>query len=383
MTNHVPWPKIHNAHNLRHLILTDPTENLPGRGAPVHYKAKVKLHGSLAAIQIHPDGTLIPQSHHNLISVTQDNYGFANWTHNVFAHAVRHTPMFSKLKDVLTVFGEWAGPGIQQKVAVSKIPYKTFHVFAALYRGVDGDYGFFQEPDELQTFVPDNLQTLKVLPWFDHEVKIDWAAPVETIGAQLEAVNQHVEQIDKVDPYIKDTYGLNGPGEGLVYYPQCLPWSQAQGFFFKAKGETHQVVDAKPAQAKAPIDPQAQNVIDAFVSAVTQPARLQQGADLLGPVNPKNIGPFLAWLDKDIQAECKAEIAATGLDYATALKKGVQAVAKTWYLEKVKGSLNPCMSPSQAQHSIHTGSTTQSWAHNWRGIVDVSCPCCPSRPWTL
>ena len=89
--------------------------------APViQYGAKVKLRGTNAGVTIMPDGKVIPQKRAQSMPLKMDltpqsdNAGFAAWVaknYHVWSARSRGQP--------LTIFGEWAGPGIQKKDAVT------------------------------------------------------------------------------------------------------------------------------------------------------------------------------------------------------------------------------------------------------------------------
>ncbi|EGD80306.1 hypothetical protein PTSG_10561 [Salpingoeca rosetta] len=70
----VKWPSIDHLNGLAR----DCRKALP-TPASVTYRAKVKLHGTNAAVQVHPDGTLVTQSRKNILGNGFDNAGFDAW----------------------------------------------------------------------------------------------------------------------------------------------------------------------------------------------------------------------------------------------------------------------------------------------------------------
>lgn len=115
----VAWTEIESFHNVRKFMKAYP-ENL-NNNSIVLYRSKVKLHGTNAAVQVHLDGTIVPQSRTAEISVTNDNAGFARWLSST-------NPQDWASAKGLIIFGEWCGPGVQKGVAISQIPQKVFVV---------------------------------------------------------------------------------------------------------------------------------------------------------------------------------------------------------------------------------------------------------------
>jgi hypothetical protein len=162
MTNIITWTEIEGFHNVKKSVDKYP-ELLSGTNK-VSYRAKVKLHGTNAGIQVHPDGTVFAQSRTTILSETNDNAGFAKW--------VKSQEDKWKACQGYVVFGEWCGPGIQKGVAVNQIPKKSFAVFAA--RPIDPyDKSLIVEPivlDKLVGSIPD----VYILPWYGNEFSIDF-----------------------------------------------------------------------------------------------------------------------------------------------------------------------------------------------------------------
>ena len=67
----IKWPSIELFHNLRRTLAA--VEVSP----QLTYRAKVKLDGTNAAVQIFPSGQVVAQSRSRVITPTQDNMGFA------------------------------------------------------------------------------------------------------------------------------------------------------------------------------------------------------------------------------------------------------------------------------------------------------------------
>ena len=70
---HLPWTSIELFHNVRRTF----REITPEGPHTASYRAKVKLHGTNAAVQVTPEGVLECQSRERIITPEDDNYGFA------------------------------------------------------------------------------------------------------------------------------------------------------------------------------------------------------------------------------------------------------------------------------------------------------------------
>lgn len=336
------WPEIEGFHNIRKFIRVDPGEwwhkkELLGGTSTVTYRAKVKLHGTNAAIQVHEDGTLICQSRESIITPEKDNAGFARW-------AMTDKDKWNFVNDIgyhsgWIIYGEWIGPGIQKNVAVSQIPKKCFAVFAA--RPLDNLEKLVVEPETLSLLVG-NIPDVYVLPWYEKSIDIDWKQSDEELTKTIAPINEWVLAIEANDPWVEATFGVKGTGEGLVFYPSSdahkNSFENFSNLCFKAKGEKHKnIATAKPVQVSA----EAAASIEAFVNMVVTEARLEQGATKVSAdgaltYDMKNTGKFVTWVSADVEKETQDELAASGLTWKE-VQKLISDKARAWYLTKAKG----------------------------------------------
>jgi hypothetical protein len=340
------WPDIEAFHNVRKYIRVDPTEwwktkELLAGTSTVTYRAKVKLHGTNAAVQVHTDGSIVCQSRESIITPEKDNAGFARWV--MGNKEIWHEAMG------FIIYGEWCGPGIQKGVAVAQAPKKFFAVFAA--RPLDGSDTLIISPGELMDLVrciPDTY----VLPWHTHQVAphsdthvftkldVDWKLTDEELSGVIAPVNDWVMAIEANDPWVEGTFGVKGTGEGLVFYPYSTPHLGFENFnnlCFKAKGEKHKnIATAKPVQVSA----ESAASIDAFVDMVLTTARLEQGVTKVSPdgaltFDMKQTGKFVSWVLGDVEKEAQDELSASNLTWAQ-VQKPITDKARSWYLTKAK-----------------------------------------------
>lgn len=323
----VSWPDIESFHNVRKAAEKYP--HLLGGEEVIAYRPKVKLHGTNAAVQLFGD-TVQAQSRERLITPESDNMGFARWVKSVEGtwRAVRDRVS----KDVI-LFGEWCGPGIMRGTAINKAPNKVFAVFAAMELPSAEGSTLYVEPAVLMDLVED-VPDVHVIDWYGPSIEIPVLGLPEVVSPILDAINQEVLAVEACDPWVKKVFGVEGVGEGLVYYPRLPTRKKFSDLAFKAKGEKHKVVEkTKPAQ----IDPSVATSIDEYVQMVLAEARLEQGARIVAGgdlvFDKKNLGPFIGWIGKDVEKETQAELSAANLTWKQ-VQKTVSDAARKWFLSK-------------------------------------------------
>lgn len=329
----IPWASIELLHNVRRTLLAtrdalDPESSLPR----ITYRAKVKLDGTHAGIQVTPNG-LVAQSRSRVLTPTDDNYGFAAWLQQAGLS-------FEKLQDRhphTVVYGEWCGPGIQKRTAITAIDRPIFVVFAIQVVDQAHDRSsLIVDPDDIRALLPEH-RDLFVLPWHGDPFVLDFEDPTR-LETTTHTLNEAVHLVERRDPWVYDVFGVDGMGEGVVLYPidhfahrddGTLDRDDYVPLLFKAKGEKHQVVRQKqPVQ----IDPEVAQSIEGFADLFVTPTRMEQAVQegCQGRLDMRHMGAFLKWLNQDIQKESQAELEASGLTWAQ-VHRAVSARARTWY----------------------------------------------------
>lgn len=280
MSQHKPWGKTPQYHQLR-----------PGIG---HFSAKVKLDGTNNSIQF--VGDRIYQSRNRIITSFDDNYGFAAWaTTNDIEGA-----------EGWTVYGEWIGPGILDRTAAGQIDRLVWCVFGA--EDPDGRRVF--EPEVLETVVYEHPDVF-IIPWIAHF----------DMPQDIEAVNALVQEVEECDPFIRDVFGVEGLGEGIVAVGD-------DGSIFKAKGARHRdVIQDAPAIKRAKNYASA----NAFALAVCTEHRFEQAAEGLSTI--QDTGAFIKRVVADVHAECAQELGTIDGKMAT---KAVSRIAAEWWKARVR-----------------------------------------------
>lgn len=326
----VKWPDIESFFNVRRSL--EKIDFHP----KIKYRGKVKADGTNASVIITRDGKFAAQNRSRIITPQDDNYGFAAW-------AYQYEDYFKSLDlptaDV-TIFGEWAGKKIQSGVAISQLDKRVFAVFAIQY---DYPSELLIEPQFISQVIesgknrPDNIY---VLPWYGDEIELDFSS-ITQLEDKLKIINKMVADVESCDPWVKNTFGIEGVGEGLVLYPDpdngIVERDRFTNFIFKAKGDKHKVVNTKKS---AQIDPEVANNVNEFVNLFVTENRLNQGVEVAcgGEFNPKKMGDFLKWVGGDIKKESVAELDASKLEWKDVSRR-VSDVARDWYLNKVKRTI--------------------------------------------
>lgn len=320
--------------------------HLPSAVTEIHYKGKIKLHGNNGGVVIREEeGEFIveAQSRNQMLGPKYggDLAGFAKWTaeHDKFFIHLRKAikDVFPQAKKTV-VFGEWCGTGIQRNVAICNINKKIFAVFSILV-----DEGLISDPDLIAKFFPQELpDTLHIIPWlvsaecgkfitlnYDNEAQLE-----------LEAfkINSLINQIDSLDPWVKEVFGVSGPGEGVVWYPVSLQTEDVISVHhfgkltFKTKGTTHAVVkQEKPAIIKVEVSPSVTHFVSKFV---TNGRGEQAISKVAGDEKPSksHIGRIVQWLVADVKKESEADLQASGLTWKQ-VEKEVNTASRKWILE--------------------------------------------------
>ena len=343
----IAWTEITQFNNIRKYTQAHP--EILNEQPTVTYRAKVKLHGTNAGIQIYQDGRVVAQSRTNELSAKDDNAGFAKW---VESHKDKWFQISNDCDEDFVIFGEWIGPGIQKGVAVSEIPKKCFAVFAARYVSSEDDT-LIVDPWLLSKLV-EGIPDTYVLPWHNLPVEVNWNSSADELTLNVNEINQWVMEIEKNDPWVENNFGVKGTGEGLVFYPtsrEHLGLKNFNNLVFKAKGEAHKnIKTAAPAQ----VNPEVAASVEQFVDMVLTEARLEQGARAIQGEHKheetlnclwcatseikfdlKKVGAFIQWVSNDVKKETQDELTASGLTWDQ-VSKPLTAKARTWYINKAK-----------------------------------------------
>jgi tRNA-binding EMAP/Myf-like protein len=335
------WTSIEQLHAVRFALQA----RLEIKGEPlpcVTYRAKVKVDGTNAAIHALPQSGFAAQSRTRILTLDDDNSGFAAWAHAPAQAGRWSAGLYARLGRAV-VYGEWCGRGIQKRTAISEIERKVFAVFAVQLGDTARDTArLVVDPVRLRALLPEHPDVF-VLPWYGEPAVLDFADP-ERLRAGAERIDAMVAEVEATDPWVAEVFGLRGLGEGVVLYPVEGVEFDADGatdrdgyteLMFKAKGDEHRVNRQKrPAQ----LDPEVARSVEDFVAMMVTPARLEQGLTQIagGRMDMRRMGELLQWVGQDVKKESAAELAAAGLEWKQ-VAKAVGQAAQRWYRGRAEG----------------------------------------------
>lgn len=304
----------------------------------ITYQGKVKLHGTNAGILCQKDGSVYPVKRSGIIPKDDDNYGFAAWVKK----NEKAWSKFGKILGDVVVFGEWCGPGIQKGVAASKLDRPIFAIFAFMMDEL-GTRTLVTHPCRIKFLMDKNdlfpVSDTYILPYGTKEYIVNFNKQT-SLGNIVSEWNKLVEACEECDPFISESFGIDGIGEGYVFYPfadriDSIPVEDFSRFAIKAKGEKHSVTKQR---APVQIDPEVAKSIEEYIDNVVTENRLLQGWAETGANvsdNPiSHIGQFLGWVGKDVAKETVSELNAAGLEWKS-VNKHVTNKAREWFLNKV------------------------------------------------
>lgn len=310
------WPsidKFSNAHKHFHRF------HRHGDPSVVCFSAKIKLHGTNAAIRFH-EGKVYAQKRTSDVTTEADNAGFARF--------VEDNISFVKELDGLIIYGEWAGPGVQKTDAVSMIAEKKFFAFSVHDTSTDT---WMIQPTLVEPFTFGLSDRIVVLPYYFEDRKVDMISQ-EECQKFIDEVVEMVDNIGEEDPFIKAMYGVSGPGEGLVVYPvDELGYCTDASLMFKVKSDSHSVNKVK----KNKVGVEKPAGVDEFIDTFFTENRFRQMVDenLDGEYNARRTGEFIKAVMQDTHKESMDEIEAADFEWKDVVKFSTKHIAN-WYVKE-------------------------------------------------
>jgi len=292
------------------------------------FTGTVKIHGSNGGIRFSKEeGKIVPQSRERDLSILSDNMGF-------YVFVYEREQLFQDIindligdNDTVVIYGEWAGKGVQSKVAISQLE-KFFTIFGIKFIK-DGEE-YWEDISIFDKYIPqlNEVRTYLINQFKTFEVEIDFNSPKE-IQNELVRLVEEVENECPVGKY----FGVVGTGEGIVF---SCDHEKLGHLKFKCKGEKHSNSKVKTI---APIDEESYRLAKDFAENYVTEARLEQGIFvmknemLLEPID-KNVGIFIKWVIGDVIKEEQNSIIENKLD-PKKISKEISNIARKWYFEKI------------------------------------------------
>ena len=289
----------------------DPTLPKP----TLKFKGTVKLHGTNAGVSYNEIEGLWAQSRENIITPEHDNAGFAFFAHThetEFLRLVCHiasTELIDLHHNTITIYGEWAGKGIQKGVGISNIE-KSFFIFGVkITPHTETEEELKANPAYwVDSFYIKNedakIYNIEDFPTYEMEIDFNMPQLVQNDLADLTIA------VEEQCP-VANHFGAVGIGEGIVW--TC----EFKGVVhrFKVKGEKH---SSSKVKTLASVDIEKLNSISDFITYAVTESRFNQALENTfpnnEPIDVKKMGDLIRWVVNDVIKEESDTLAKNGLE---------------------------------------------------------------------
>lgn len=280
----------------------------------------VKLHGTNGSVQF-PEN--IPFSRNNGLNIGNDNFGFAKFHDDnknnfldIYKYILTQYPHIPLSANII-IYGEWAGKGIQQDVAISLLPRK-FYIFNILVEEADGTKYWLKEFKIAK--VCEDIVSIRDYGSF--YLSYDPNDPDELVPT-LEALTAEIER----ECLVAKHQGVSGTGEGIVW---TAYFNNGEMFNFKIKGAKHCTNTKKRKLLSTP-----ENIEDIkeLAELVVTEERLSQIFNQL-EYSRKDIGKFIKDVMDDVFSEESDVIENSSISKETLAPQMVKII-KNYILKKV------------------------------------------------
>lgn len=274
------------------IYVNDPLPTLKFRGS-------VKLHGTNAGISWSADKGLVMMSRNNV--VTSGHFGFPEMiiqeekaVNNIIVQAAQLCDL--QHGETVSIYGEWAGPGVQTGVGISNIERKTWFIFAIKVTDVEGNGRWIEEVDQITSKTP-RIRNIHEFLTFSMDIDLNNPGLVQN---DLINYTNDVEELCPVAGALKAI----GIGEGVVWEA----WYKGHRFNFKVKGEKH---SSSKVKKLAPVDPEKAKSVSDFVDYAITPNRVKQAMFEVAAaenipeseLSRKHTGSIIKWIANDVITE--------------------------------------------------------------------------------
>jgi len=267
-------------------------ENL--RDSKLTFEGTVKLHGTNAGVSYTPEEGLYVQSRNRIITVRDDNAGFAQFIAKREELFINEFKKISRPGYITTLFGEWCGGNIQKGVALNELD-KMYVIFAVKFTNTLDDTTYTYERNNFNS--PENsIYNSNQFP--KYSIEVDFSAP-NLIQNEIIALVSSVEKECPVGKY----FNVSGVGEGIVF---CHYNTRGvRDYIFKAKGQKH---SASKVKTIAKVDVEKIASIESFLDYAVTENRLNQGIEQVFTINnltptKQHTGDYIKWIRQDVFSE--------------------------------------------------------------------------------
>lgn len=296
-------------------------------------KGTVKIHGTNASVCYNDIDGLWAQSKKKIITPEEDNAGFAFFVQsnidvfmglfeNVFSNYIIDLSV-----ETITIYGEWAGCGIQKNVGVSKLN-KSFYIFGIKITPENDEYPSYWLSSK-DIFLTNHDNIFEINDFTTFRIEIDFNNP----GLSQNNMVDMVQSVENECPVAK-YFGVSGVGEGIVFETMY----KNNIYRWKMKGDKH--AGKSKVKIAFKIDDKKLQLILDIVESITPEWRLsqmyQETFDTLngGVGDIKKIGTYLRSVFNDIIKEESRMISNANL-IPKDINSFVAKKARAWFMKKL------------------------------------------------
>lgn len=328
--------------------------------AKLHMVGTVKVHGTHGDVVVWPNGDVVAQSRNRIVTIFEDNNGFANWVHGTIGDDYwREMAGSLNAENTVIVFSfEWAGKGIQSVVGACELERFALAIGTTLIDDadqveakhgqidVDGNPTQFNMTKRLlshEYWLDDpEKRIFNVSQFAKFEFDVDFDPETGNIHEFVKWLEDTRDAVENDCPVARgiakhDGVELEGNiGEGVV----LIPWGGVDRYgaktWLKFKGEKHGKGGQKVKKNIQTVDPVEAAKVAEFVQRTVTETRCRQGIDYLKEFNQeismRNISKFIKWVMEDIKKEHEQDLLELGVSFRL-VNKSVSATSVGWFKE--------------------------------------------------
>lgn len=324
MSEFIKYPSIEQFRNI-----VKEVKYLAGTDHPLpvlEFKGTVKAHGTNAAICYDTNTEeLWAQSRNNIITIENDNIGFANYVEDnkkILKNKFIDLILTHKMEGIITIFGEWCGGNIQKNVAICQLE-KMFIAFAIKY---NDEWLVLNKKLNIPSIRYFNINQFPTIV-----ININFSNPQDSVNT-LVAITEEVEKECPIGKY----FGVSGIGEGIVWEGSYL----GKNLRFKVKGEKH---SSSKVKKLVEVDTEKLNSINEFVEYVITDSRMNQSIEqvfIMENTDPdiKAMGSVIKWVMGDVNKEEADTLANNNLTMKDITKPAVTEI-RNWFIKYLDTNL--------------------------------------------
>lgn len=301
----------------------DNTQMMP----TITFEGSVKIHGTNSSVRYDNIHGLRAQSREHIITsnkrpvdgVQGDNAGFCKHMEDnekVYMGIIESYVSSHNIdldKNTLVIYGEWAGKGIQSKVAITQLDKAFYCIGVRVKPIIECDFNDeadkeFRHPStwikEIGLVYNYDARIFNMKMFKSYEIKVDFS-DAQKSEEYLESL---VDEVEAECP-VANEFGVKGIGEGVVFKAIY----KGRMIMFKIKGEKH-----SGSKIRVPVkaDPIKVKNIDDFVEKYITKERVMKGIEngIVGEEPTiKHTGNVLKWVMRDVITEELHTLEASGL----------------------------------------------------------------------